>query len=247
MPSLRASRAAWRGAAPPKAISVRSAVSLPFSTACTRAALAMVSSTISATPAAAPAASVRAAPASGSQRRLGLVAIKRNRAAGEALGIEAAQRSVGVGDGGLGAAAAVAGRAGLAAGADPGRPACGPARRGGRSSRRRRRSRPARSPGCAPAGRCPARSGRRAPTSNWRERCRLAVVEQAELGRGAAHVEGDGLGEPVLAPRRSSARMAPPAGPDSTRRMGKRRAVSTVVMPPDGHHQQQRAGDAFAS
>ncbi len=51
MPSLRASRAACSGAAPPKAISARSAVSLPFSTACTRAALAMVSSTISATPA----------------------------------------------------------------------------------------------------------------------------------------------------------------------------------------------------
>ena len=47
---LRASRAACSGAAPPKAISVRSAVSLPFSTAWTRAALAMVSSTISAMP-----------------------------------------------------------------------------------------------------------------------------------------------------------------------------------------------------
>ena len=115
MPSLRASRAACSGAAPPKAIRVRSAVSLPFSTACTRAALAMVSSTISATPAAAPWASVLSGAGERLQRRLGLVAMKRNGAAGEALGIEAAQRGVGVGDGGFGAAVAVAGGAGRAA------------------------------------------------------------------------------------------------------------------------------------
>jgi hypothetical protein len=53
MPSFCASRAACSGAAPPNAISVRSDVSLPFSTACTRAALAIVSSTISAMPRAA--------------------------------------------------------------------------------------------------------------------------------------------------------------------------------------------------
>ena len=32
---------------------------------------------------------------------------------------------------------------------------------------------------------------------------------------------------------RICARIAPPAGPDSTRRIGKRRAVSMVVMPPE--------------
>lgn len=46
-------RAACSGAAPPKAIMVRPAVSLPFSTAWTRAALAMVSVTISVMPSAA--------------------------------------------------------------------------------------------------------------------------------------------------------------------------------------------------
>ena len=50
MPSFSASRAACSGAAPPKAISVRASSSLPRSTACTRAAFAMFSSTISLTP-----------------------------------------------------------------------------------------------------------------------------------------------------------------------------------------------------
>ena len=53
MPSFSAIRLACRGAAPPKATSVRSAVAMPRSMACTRAALAMFSSTISATPTAA--------------------------------------------------------------------------------------------------------------------------------------------------------------------------------------------------
>ena len=69
-------RPAWRGAPPPKAIMVKAATSFPFSTAWTRAALAMFSSTTSATPTAADPASrpsavpteacsaVRAAPSS---------------------------------------------------------------------------------------------------------------------------------------------------------------------------------------
>ena len=47
MPSLRATAIACSGAPPPKAISVRWLTSDPFSTACTRAALAIFSSTIS--------------------------------------------------------------------------------------------------------------------------------------------------------------------------------------------------------
>ncbi len=50
MASFSASRAAWSGAAPPKAIRLCSAMTLPRSTEWTRAALAMFSSTISATP-----------------------------------------------------------------------------------------------------------------------------------------------------------------------------------------------------
>ena len=42
----------------------------------------------------------------------------------------------------------------------------------------------------------------------------------------------------------AQARMAPPAGPDSTRRIGKRTAVSTVVQTAAGDHQQQRAAQA---
>ena len=53
MPSFWARRTAWTGAAPPKAIMVNPDRSLPFSTAWTRAALAMFSSTISETPTAA--------------------------------------------------------------------------------------------------------------------------------------------------------------------------------------------------
>ena len=53
MPSFSARRLACSGAAPPKATSVRSAMATPRSTACTRAAFAMFSSTISATPTAA--------------------------------------------------------------------------------------------------------------------------------------------------------------------------------------------------
>ena len=58
MPSLRATAIACSGAPPPKAIKVRSVTSSPFSTAWTRAALAMFSSTISITACAPPAGSV---------------------------------------------------------------------------------------------------------------------------------------------------------------------------------------------
>ena len=57
-PSFSHSRAACRGAAPPNAIMVYSERSSPFSTACTRAALAMFSSTTSARPKAASTASI---------------------------------------------------------------------------------------------------------------------------------------------------------------------------------------------
>src|SRR5262249_39864360 len=53
MPSFSATRAACSGAAPPKAISVRGRRSFPLSMACTRAAFAMFSSTISLMPSAA--------------------------------------------------------------------------------------------------------------------------------------------------------------------------------------------------
>ena len=50
MPSFRASRPAWSGAPPPNAIMVWRPMTRPRSMACTRAALAMFSSTVSTTP-----------------------------------------------------------------------------------------------------------------------------------------------------------------------------------------------------
>ena len=61
MSSFSAKRAACKGAAPPNAIIARAAISLPHSTAWTRAAAAMFSSTISQTPKAASAVSMPAA------------------------------------------------------------------------------------------------------------------------------------------------------------------------------------------
>jgi hypothetical protein len=52
-PSFSQSRQAWSGAPPPKATMVNCAISRPFSTVWTRAALAMFSSTISVMPKAA--------------------------------------------------------------------------------------------------------------------------------------------------------------------------------------------------
>ena len=120
MPSFSASRLACSGAAPPNATSVRSAIATPRSTACTRAAFAMFSSTISATRngrllgrhagelrARRPAASARSA----------LAASIGDLAAGEARRVDLADGEVGVRDGRLGAAAAVAGGSRLGAGA----------------------------------------------------------------------------------------------------------------------------------
>ena len=180
MPSFSASRAAWMGAAPPKAIMVRSCSSLPRSTAWTRAAFAMFSSTISLTPKAASrrfeAERLADRLVDGDARLLGR---ELDRAAGEVAGIEPAQHDVGVGDGGLGAAAAVARGAGLGAGALGADIDAAERIDVRRSSRRRRRSRPSRSPGCAAAGRCPSGSG----TGARPRRCANAAARRRRSGR----------------------------------------------------------------
>ena len=61
---------------------------------------------------------------------------------------------------------------------------------------------------------------------------RLAVIDQADLRRGAAHVERQHAVEPAFAARCGAEKIAPPAGPLSTSRIGKRHAVSIVVSPP---------------
>ena len=119
MPSFSRSRAACSGAAPPKAIIVRSAVSLPFSTACTRAAFAMFSSTISPMPKPRPARreAERFADLAARWRAAALGVDSRIEPPAKRAGIEPAQHAVGIGDGRPRAAAPVAGGAGLGAGA----------------------------------------------------------------------------------------------------------------------------------
>src|SRR5215468_1995777 len=96
MPSFSASRLACNGAAPPKATIVRSRIATPRSTACTRDALAMFSSTISATATAAcsaamargapmPASSARSAAAVAGRPRLGAGTIGPNQDALQAV------------------------------------------------------------------------------------------------------------------------------------------------------------------
>ena len=152
-------------------------------------------------------------------------------AAGEVAGIEPAQHDVGVGHGRLGAAAAVARRAGLGAGALGADIDAARANRPRRSSRRRRRSRPSRSPGCAAAGRCPSGSG----TGARPRRCANAAARRCRSGRSwrscrpcrtTAPCRGR-TGAP--APRPGSRRRP---GPNSTRRIGNLRAVSSAARPP---------------
>ena len=107
-----ASRAACSGAPPPNAISVWSAATLPRSMACTLAAFAMFSSTISTTPAAGQnESSPSGSPTCARERRRAALGLQPDPAAGEALGIDLAERQIGIRDRGLLAAAAVAGRA----------------------------------------------------------------------------------------------------------------------------------------
>ena len=112
-PSFSARRQACSGAPPPKAIMVQAAMSWPRSMAWTRAALAMFSSTISVTPAAGQ-KSLRPSlsPMFFCSAALAAGLVERDLAAGEIGGIDLAQRQVGIGHGGFGAAAAIAGGAG---------------------------------------------------------------------------------------------------------------------------------------
>ena len=63
-------------------------------------------------------------------------------------------------------------------------------------------------------------------TSNTRAVFGLVVLDQADLGGGAAHVEATAPCSRRARAAICAAKIAPPAGPDSTRRTGKRRAVS---------------------
>ena len=243
MPSLRASRAACSGAAPPKAISARSAVSLPFSTACTRAALAMVSSTISTTPAAAPCGIRLERAGKRLQRRLGLVAMQRDGAARKARGIEAAEGGVGIGHGGLGAAAAIARRAGYATGRiGTDLNAAQRIHAGDRAAAGADLDQLDDRNADGEAGALHEAIGTR--DLELARALQLEIVEQGELGRGAAHVEGDGLAGIVLGRDRAGQDgAAGGSGFDEAHRITPRRVDGRDAA--RRHHQQERACDAF--
>ena len=116
MSSFSASRAACSGAAPPKAIIVRSPSVAPISMAWTRAALAMFSPTISLTPSAAICGSRSSgAPTPAEERIRRRLLVERDAPARELGRVDAPHRKVGIGNRGLGAALAVAGRPRLGA------------------------------------------------------------------------------------------------------------------------------------
>ena len=184
MPSASASAQAWRGPAPPKATSASSVGSTPRATDTARSACSMAASTTSITPA----ASVPAA----SQRLLGRGEVEPADAGQLGVGRDPARHQVRVGDGGLGAAVAVARRPGAgaraswpdgerSAGIEPGDGAA------------------------AGADRVHVEAGqadRESTDAPLTGRLRHAAADEADIGAGATHVEADGVR--VAAGRRRS-------------------------------------------
>jgi len=60
---------------------------------------------------------------------------------------------------------------------------------------------------------------------------RPAIIDQADVGRGAADIDADEIAQPALSPM-NAAPTAPAAGPDSAVSTGERRTVRTLVAPP---------------
>ena len=131
------------------------------------------------------------------QRRLGLVAVKRYGAAREAPGIEASQRGVSVGDGGLGAAATVAGGAGHAAGRiGTDLDAAERVEAGDRAAAGADLDQFDDGDAHRQAGALHEAIGAR--DLELARTLQLEIVQQGELGGCAAHVEGDGTAGIVL-------------------------------------------------
>ena len=113
-----------------------------------------------------------------------------DRAAGEMRRIDLAQHDIGVGHGGMPAAAAVAGRAGLGAGAlGPDRDALQRIERGDRAAAGADLDHLDHRDAHRQAAALQEAGG--AVDLESARGVRLAVVDQADLGRGAAHVEGE--------------------------------------------------------
>ena len=221
---------------------------LPRSIACTRAALAMFSSTISRRRRPRPRArraraARRLAPERGARRAAGVErdACRRRSASGS---MRPSARSASVTVGSL-AAAAVAGRAGLGAGAvgaDGDAAAC--------ASTRAIEPPPAPISTISITGMRTGRPlpfevavGARRPRTCARARGSPPSIRQI-FGGGAAHVEGQHVGRARTRARCRAARIAPPAGPgldeaDREARRGLERGE-----PAARHHQEQRAREA---
>ena len=171
------------------------------------------------------------------------LAIEREAAAGEAARVDAAQHEVGVGHRRRGAAAAVAGGPGFGAGAlRPDLEALELVDRGDRAA------------AGADLDHLDHRDAERqaaaleeavdAADLEAARRLRPEIVDQADLGGGAAHVERQHASQAAIRPRCPRPRMAPPAGPDSTRRIGKAHRRFERGQPAARQHQEERAGEA---
>ena len=237
MPSARATSAPCSGPAPPNATSAKPRGSSPFCTVRELIAFAMLALTIVRMPSAAssrPRPSCSARPADGAPRGSG---VEPHRAAEKIFGIEPAEHEIGVGHGRLGAAPAIGGRARVGAGAaradakgaaavDIGDRAAAGADRVDVDHRRQHRI--AADPGVA--------GGRLGKTP---------VDDDADIGRGAADIEGD---QPIA----SGQRAAPGAAEDARsrpREQGQHRALRDGRRGRDaaiGAHHVQIGGEAFA-
>ena len=173
------------------------------------------------------------------QRLRGAGWIQRQAAGGEARRVDAAEHEVGVGHRRQRAAAAVAGRAGL-----------GAAGIGADGDAAHRVHAPDRAAAGADLDELDHRHAHRqaaalevAPGARHLEAARalgLAVLDEADLGRGAAHVEGEHVAQPALA-RQVRGQDGAARGPRLDEPDREARRLLQRRQPAAGHHQQQRA------
>ena len=145
------------------------------------------------------------------------------------VGWDAAEHEIGIGDGRLVAAAPVARRARHRTGALRDRRRARRRDRCGRSSRRRRRWCARRATATGSESRRPSAAGRGSGTR---------AAHETDVGRRAAHVERDRVGEAVRAAATAAAASTPPAGPDSSSAAGTLGRVGHRHEPAGrGHHE----------
>ena len=90
----------------------------------------------------------------------------------------------------------------------------------------------------------PLRNRAARSTSKLREAWGLPILDQADLCRGAAHVEGEHLVRRRIRAAMKVARMAPPAGPHLHQADGKSPGRLERGEPAAGRHEVDRAAEA---